>query len=88
MFRPRHEAIRIGDRVRSYDLPGLSDQDFISGIVVGTCLLAGIPRFIIQSETQTVHGQEDPCSRTFFAPAHSVVNERDLEDRPILHHVA
>lgn len=88
MFRHCHPVIQVGDHVRSYDLPGLSDQDFVSGTVTGHCLLAGIPRVIIQSVSLTIHGQEEPCLRTFYAPAHSVVCEEDLEGRVELHHVA
>lgn len=88
MFRHRHHSIRVGDRVRSYDLPGLSDQDYVTGTVTGHCLLAGLPRFIIQSVSVTVHGQEEPCTRVFYAPAHCVVGEEDLRDPPPLHHVA
>lgn len=89
MFHHRQHSIRVGDRVRSYDLPGVSDQDFITGIVVGSCVLASIPRFIIESVSLTVHGQEEPCFRTFYAPAQCVVNEQDFtRTRTELHHVA
>lgn len=77
MFHFRHHPIRIGDRVLSYELPGISDQDYIMGRVVGTCVLAGIPRFMIESESLTVHGQADPCRRTYFAPVSCVVSVTD-----------
>lgn len=88
MFRHRHHVIQVGDRVRSYDLPGLSDRDYVSGTVTGHCLLAGIPRVIIQSASLTVHGQEEPCLRIFYAPVHSVVSEQDPGVPPDLHRVA
>lgn len=89
MFRHRLHSIRIGDRVRSYDLPGVSDIDFITGIVVDSCILAGLPRFIIESTSLTIHGQEEPCRRTFYAPTQCVVKEEDLIHPPAeIRHVA
>ncbi len=88
MFRHRHPVIQIGDRVRSYDLPGLSDQDYVCGTVTGHCLLAGIPRFIIQSMSLTIHGQEEPCRRVFYAPVQCVVSELDLDGSNPLHHAS
>jgi hypothetical protein len=89
MFRHRLHPIDIGTKVRSYDFPGVSDADFITGTVVGRCILAGLPRFIIESVSLTIHGQEEPCLRVFYAPAHCVINELDLTE-PLheLHRVA
>jgi hypothetical protein len=68
MAQRRHQSILIGDRVRSYVLPGMSDHDYITGIVVGYCQIAGLPRLIIESESRTTRGQEEPCRRQFLEP--------------------
>jgi hypothetical protein len=89
MFGHRQHSIRIGDRVRSYDLPGVSSSDYFTGTVIGSCTLAGLPRFIIESVSLTIHGQEEPCHRVFYAPAQCVVNEQDSTRLPAgLHRVA
>jgi hypothetical protein len=80
MFRHLHHPIQIGTRVRSYELPGVSDADFITGTVVGRCTMANLPRFIIESISLTIHGQEEPCVRIFYEPIQSVVSEQDLAE--------
>ena len=74
MFKRNRKSILIGDRVRCYAFPGVSDLDFITGVVVGHCSLAGLARLIVAAESQTRSGQEEPCLRTFFEPIGCAVN--------------
>jgi hypothetical protein len=68
----RQPSILIGDRVRCYALPGVSKHDYITGIVVGYCRIAGLPRVTVAAESRTTHGQEDPCQRRFQEPLESI----------------
>ena len=89
MAQRRQQSILIGDRVRSYALPGLSEHDFITGIVVGYCQIAGLPRLIVESESRTTHGQEDPCRRKFLEPLDGIASVRSVPGQPLkLHQVA
>jgi hypothetical protein len=81
MSQVLQKAIVIGDRVRSYLLPGVSTSDFITGVVIGTSVLAGLPRFVIRAQALTIHGQEDVCRRTFQEPVDCVV---PLEAPPLM----
>lgn len=69
----RQPPLLIGDRVRSYALPGVSDSDYITGIVMGTCEIGGLPRVIVESVSRVTRGQADPCRRIFFEPREGIV---------------
>jgi hypothetical protein len=86
MAQRRHQPILIGDRVRSYVLPGMSDHDYITGTVVGYCQIAGLPRLIVESESRTTHGQEEPCRRTFLEPLDGIAEVRSAPRPPLTFH--
>lgn len=81
MAQPGQQSILIGDRVRSYTWPGLSDREYLTGIVVGYCQIAGLPRLIIEAESRTTHGQADPCQRRFLEPLDGIVKVTDAVRR-------
>jgi len=89
MVQRRHPSILIGDRVRCYALPGVSESDYITGIAVGLCELGGTLRVIVEAESRVTRGQADPCRRRFFEPMGSVVSlGPPARPLPVLHRVA
>ena len=89
MVQRRQQSILIGDRVRSYAWPGLSDREYLTGVVVGYCQIAGLPRLVIEAESRTTHGQEDPCKRRFLEPLDGIVKVNGVLRRAqALHRVA
>jgi hypothetical protein len=86
MAKRGQQSILIGDCVRSYAWPGLSDCEYITGTVVGYCQIAGLPRLIIEAESRTIRGQLDPCRRRFLEPLDGVTKISGVPQHPLKRH--
>jgi hypothetical protein len=49
--------IKIGDKVRSYDFPGVRDDCYMEGTVIGFTEIEGCNRYIIATDRYVLEGK-------------------------------